>query len=217
MRLKEYFSDGLLQVALLLSLLRTDLNNILNTEYRHYPEVQEIILGQTSAYTQTNFHNYINQVDGYQVHRKSPDNDINLILQDLRSLSRFNHWQNSFSSQTHRGISAFLASRVSLVQTPLQTTAPQQPTEPQSSSSNEAGSLSTGESPSNENSTLPDEEEETESTRERSGNPGQETDTGAVSLCPNGLSSCDELTSEVLHAQKTNRFNMPLAWVILVS
>uniref|UniRef100_A0A0B7AI49 BZIP domain-containing protein n=1 Tax=Arion vulgaris TaxID=1028688 RepID=A0A0B7AI49_9EUPU len=52
--IKEYFTDGLISIAILLSLFRTDLvgiNNIIN-----YPEVQEIILGQTAAYLPANFH-----------------------------------------------------------------------------------------------------------------------------------------------------------------
>jgi hypothetical protein len=55
--LKDYFVDGLVQIAIVLSLLRTDLNNYININYVNYPEVQEIILGSSAAYTQTNFIN----------------------------------------------------------------------------------------------------------------------------------------------------------------
>jgi nuclear factor erythroid 2-related factor 1/3 len=56
--IKEYFTDGLIGLAILLSLFRTDLvgiNNLIN-----YPEVQDIILGQTAAYLPTNFHHIQN-------------------------------------------------------------------------------------------------------------------------------------------------------------
>lgn len=52
--IKEYFTDGLIGLAIILSIFRTDLvgiNNLIN-----YPEVQDIILGQTAAYLPTNFH-----------------------------------------------------------------------------------------------------------------------------------------------------------------
>ncbi|XP_013066639.2 nuclear factor erythroid 2-related factor 2-like isoform X1 [Biomphalaria glabrata] len=56
--IKEYFTDGLIGLAILLSIFRTDLvgiNNLIN-----YPEVQEIILGQTVAYLPASYNHIIN-------------------------------------------------------------------------------------------------------------------------------------------------------------
>lgn len=105
--LKDYFVDGLVQIAIVLSLLRTDLNNYININYVNYPEVQEIILGSSAAYTQTNFiNNNFNSFYG-SVHPKSVYNDIlnENLIQDLRSLRRFSSWQRSHSA---RQIATFL-------------------------------------------------------------------------------------------------------------
>ena len=89
--LKQYFTDGLVQIAIVLSLLRTDLNNYLNHNYVNYPEVQEIILGPTAAYTQTNFHHniYNSYYGSHEIHRKNIDIDTlyaSSIFRDLRSV-----------------------------------------------------------------------------------------------------------------------------------
>ena len=89
--LKQYFTDGLVQIAIVLSLLRTDLNSYLRHNYVNYPEVQELILGPTAAYTQTNFHNniYSSYYGSHEIHRKSIDLDteyLSTIYRDLRSL-----------------------------------------------------------------------------------------------------------------------------------
>ena len=54
--LKHCGIDSLIQMALVLSLLRTDLHNYLNSNLNDYPEVQEVMFGPTAAYTQTQFH-----------------------------------------------------------------------------------------------------------------------------------------------------------------
>lgn len=104
MQLKQYFTDGLVQIAIVLSLLRIDLNSYLNTSYVNYPEVQELILGQTAVYTQTNFHrsSFENHYSGYD-HLKTLENEAS-ILQDLRSLSRF----ASHQVARQQGITTFL-------------------------------------------------------------------------------------------------------------
>ena len=105
--LKDYFVDGLVQIAIVLSLLRTDLNNYININYVNYPEVQEIILGSSAAYTQTNFiNNNFNSIYG-RVHPKSVYNDVinDNLIEDLRSLTRFSSWQRSHSA---RQIATFL-------------------------------------------------------------------------------------------------------------
>ncbi|XP_070174443.1 endoplasmic reticulum membrane sensor NFE2L1-like isoform X2 [Littorina saxatilis] len=102
---KQYFSDCLLQIALLWSLFRIDSNNfsVPNNELLNYPEVQDILQGQTLALLPTNFHNQYNTLDsihGY-AHPKHADNDIyhSAIFRELR---RFRHVPTN--------IEAFLAS-----------------------------------------------------------------------------------------------------------
>lgn len=87
--LKQYFTDGLVQIAILLSILRTDLYS-LNREYVNYPEVQEIILGQTAAYTQTNFHidTINNRLGSPEIYRKNIDTEYlfsSSIYREIRS------------------------------------------------------------------------------------------------------------------------------------
>ncbi|XP_060567437.1 endoplasmic reticulum membrane sensor NFE2L1-like isoform X1 [Ruditapes philippinarum] len=87
--LKQYFTDGLVQIAILLSILRTDLNS-LNREYVNYPEVQEIILGQTAAYTHTNFHidTINNRLGSPEIYRKNIDTEhlfSSSIYREIRS------------------------------------------------------------------------------------------------------------------------------------
>lgn len=90
--LKQYFYDGLVQIAIVLSLLRTDLPNYISSGFVNYPEVQEIIQGQTVVYSQTDLHNNIrNSIYGH-IDRKSLEQDITPLLQDLRSLRRIGHW-----------------------------------------------------------------------------------------------------------------------------
>ena len=125
MLLKQYFTDGLVQIAIVLSLLRIDLNSYLNTNYVNYPEVQELILGQTAVYTQTNFHR--NRIESYysgHEHLKNIENEASFILQDLRSLSRFARHQ----VRRQHGIATFLVG-ISNGGGPLLTNS--QPQEPQ--------------------------------------------------------------------------------------
>uniref|UniRef100_A0A3Q3VRS1 Endoplasmic reticulum membrane sensor NFE2L1 n=1 Tax=Mola mola TaxID=94237 RepID=A0A3Q3VRS1_MOLML len=67
--LKKYFTEGLIQFTILLSLIgvRVDVDTYLSNQL---PPLREIILGPSSAYTQTQFHNLRNTLDGY-VHRDS--------------------------------------------------------------------------------------------------------------------------------------------------
>lgn len=97
--LKQYFTDGLVQIAIVLSILRTDLNNF-NREYVNYPEVQEIILGQTAAYTQTDFHiNSINnRLGSSEIYRKNIDSEYLFSSSIYREL-------HSFRPQRNRDIS----------------------------------------------------------------------------------------------------------------
>ncbi|RXN25392.1 nuclear factor erythroid 2-related factor 1-like protein [Labeo rohita] len=85
--LKKYLTEGLIQVAILLSLagMRVDVDPYL-------PPFSEIILGPNSALTQTQFHNLRNILDGYNLHPKSVDLDgfftARRLLNWVRSLDR---------------------------------------------------------------------------------------------------------------------------------
>ncbi len=95
--MKKDIADGLLQVALILSILRTDLNltsylNLVNNQL-NYPEIHDIILGSTSAYTQTsNFHHnswHDSGLSGY-AHPKSINNYFaSEVFRELHSLSHY--------------------------------------------------------------------------------------------------------------------------------
>ncbi|KAJ7428155.1 nuclear factor erythroid 2-related factor 1-like protein [Pitangus sulphuratus] len=89
--LKKYFTEGLIQFTILLSLIgvRVDVDTYLNSQL---PPLREIILGQSSAYTQTQFHNLRNTLDGYGIHPKSVDLDYYFtarrLLSQVRALDR---------------------------------------------------------------------------------------------------------------------------------
>lgn len=89
--LKKYFTEGLIQVTILLSLIgvRVDVDSYLNPRL---PHLREIILGPSSAYTQTQFHNLRNTLQGYDVHPKSVDLDsyftTRRLLSQVRALDR---------------------------------------------------------------------------------------------------------------------------------
>ncbi|XP_029913614.1 endoplasmic reticulum membrane sensor NFE2L1a [Myripristis murdjan] len=89
--LKKYFTEGLIQVAILLSLcgVRVDVG----LEPYLPPAWHEMILGPTSALTQTQFHNLRNRLeDGQGLHPKSVDLDgfftARRLLGWVRSLDR---------------------------------------------------------------------------------------------------------------------------------
>ena len=99
--MKNPVTDGLLQIAILLSILRTDLNlhNYLNLVGNHltYPEIHDIILGSTSAYTQTsNFHNnHWHEGTSEYSHPKSIDNYYaSSVFRELHSLSHYRRFEN---------------------------------------------------------------------------------------------------------------------------
>lgn len=89
--LKKYLTEGLIQFTILLSLMgvRVDLDSYLPS---HLPPLSEIILGPTSAYTQTQFHSLRGTTDGYGVHPKSVDLDqfftTRRLLSRMRALDR---------------------------------------------------------------------------------------------------------------------------------
>ncbi|XP_069016202.1 LOW QUALITY PROTEIN: endoplasmic reticulum membrane sensor NFE2L1b [Embiotoca jacksoni] len=89
--LKKYFTEGLIQFTILLSLIgvRVDVDTYLSNQL---PPLREIILGPSSAYTQTQFHNLRNTLDGYGIHPKSVDLDhfftTRRLLNQVRQLDR---------------------------------------------------------------------------------------------------------------------------------
>ncbi|XP_026171596.1 endoplasmic reticulum membrane sensor NFE2L1b isoform X2 [Mastacembelus armatus] len=90
--LKKYFTEGLIQFTILLSLIgvRVDVDTYLSNQL---PPLREIILGPSSAYTQTQFHNLRNTLDGYGIHPKSVDLDhfftTRRLLNQVRQLDHF--------------------------------------------------------------------------------------------------------------------------------
>ncbi|XP_077594489.1 endoplasmic reticulum membrane sensor NFE2L1b [Stigmatopora nigra] len=90
--LKKYFTEGLIQFTILLSLIgvRVDVDSYLGARL---PPLREIILGPSSAYTPTQFHNLRNTLDGYGIHPKSVDLDqffaSRHLLNRVRQLDRF--------------------------------------------------------------------------------------------------------------------------------
>jgi nuclear factor erythroid 2-related factor 1/3 len=96
--MKKDLTDGLLQLAIVLSLFRTDLNNLHNylNSYGHYPEIQEIILGSSSAYIQTHIHttNWDNGI-GFS-HPKNIDSYYSSsVFRELHSLAHYNSYQSA--------------------------------------------------------------------------------------------------------------------------
>ncbi|XP_062295352.1 endoplasmic reticulum membrane sensor NFE2L1a [Scomber scombrus] len=74
LHLKKYFTEGLIQMAILLSLCGVRVDVGLDSYLP--PSLHEMILGPTSALTQTQFHNLRNRLeDGHGLHPKSVDLD----------------------------------------------------------------------------------------------------------------------------------------------
>ncbi|XP_029015094.1 endoplasmic reticulum membrane sensor NFE2L1a isoform X2 [Betta splendens] len=73
LHLKKYFTEGLIQIAILLSLCGV----IVDVGLGPYLPLswEDMILGPTSALTQTQFHNLRNIEDGHRLHPKSVDLD----------------------------------------------------------------------------------------------------------------------------------------------
>lgn len=67
--LKKYFTDGLIQVAILLSLAG------MHMDVDPYLPLGRILVGPSSDVTQSQFHNLRNMLDGYHIHPKSVDLD----------------------------------------------------------------------------------------------------------------------------------------------
>ncbi|XP_007898705.2 endoplasmic reticulum membrane sensor NFE2L1 [Callorhinchus milii] len=89
--LKKYFTEGLIQFTVLLSLVgvRVDVDSYLGSPR---PLLGEIILGQSSAYTQIPFHSLRDTRSGSSLHPKCSDLDYYFtarrLLSQVRSLDR---------------------------------------------------------------------------------------------------------------------------------
>ncbi|KAJ7991566.1 hypothetical protein DPEC_G00285200 [Dallia pectoralis] len=86
---KKYFTEGLIQFTILLSLIgvRVDVDSYLNGYYYSSLEITD---GPSSAYTQTPFHSLRDNWDGYSVHPKCPELDYffasRRLLDEVRAL-----------------------------------------------------------------------------------------------------------------------------------
>lgn len=87
---KKYFTEGLIQLTILLSLIgvRVDIDSYLSG---YYTPLIDINLGPSSAYIQTPFHILRDTLDGYGVHPKCPELDYffasRRLLDEVRTLS----------------------------------------------------------------------------------------------------------------------------------
>ncbi|XP_066531810.1 nuclear factor erythroid 2-related factor 3 [Hoplias malabaricus] len=89
--MKKYFTEGLIQFTILLSLIgvRVDVDSYLNGYFS--PLVIEADGGPSSAFIQTPLHQYRDTADGYLVHPKCPEFDSHHVwsrrlLEEVRSL-----------------------------------------------------------------------------------------------------------------------------------
>ncbi|XP_008290007.1 nuclear factor erythroid 2-related factor 3 [Stegastes partitus] len=86
---KKYFTEGLIQLTILLSLIgvRVDIDSYLSG---YYSPLTEINLGASSAYIQTPFHILRDTLDGNSVHPKCPELDYffasRRLLDEVRTL-----------------------------------------------------------------------------------------------------------------------------------
>ena len=104
MIIKDYFADGLLQIAIVLSLLRSDLDSILDASVRpslvrsHLLETND---GPLSGITRTdlNFHSreFVRQ---YPKALDSYNDRFSSVLRDLHSLSHYRRF-NGISTNVH--------------------------------------------------------------------------------------------------------------------
>ncbi|GFR85029.1 nuclear factor erythroid 2-related factor 1-like [Elysia marginata] len=119
--IKEYFTDGLIGLAILLSLFRADLDLVNINNLINYPEVQDIIQGQTAAYLPANFHHLSNGPHAF-------GNPKHIDFDNRAFSAWFNNHINNFQFHGSRqnNIEAFLVSGPdpSLVSVHIQETSP---------------------------------------------------------------------------------------------
>ena len=110
MRQKKDWRDSLLTLAVLISLFRGDIDEYMRGSFANIPEVHEILLGQSAALTETQFHNLFNSFEGHRisdVHPKNLDIDWHQrsVFTDLHTLYRENN-------PNEREVTAFLLDRL---------------------------------------------------------------------------------------------------------
>uniref|UniRef100_A0A8B9HDF1 Nuclear factor erythroid 2-related factor 1-like n=1 Tax=Astyanax mexicanus TaxID=7994 RepID=A0A8B9HDF1_ASTMX len=97
--MKKYFTEGLIQFTILLSLIgvRVDVDSYLSGYFS--PLIIETDGGPSSAFIQTPFHSYRDTAAGYQVHPKCPEFEYRRLLDEVRALgsparfpTRLNAW-----------------------------------------------------------------------------------------------------------------------------
>ena len=109
--IKERFTDGLISLAILLSLFRTDLTGI--NDFINYPEVQDIILGQSVAYLPTSFHHSPQTLINSRKHIDFDSDAFSTWYHNINNLPLFRE-----RSQNH--IEAFLVSAGVSSEVPLE-------------------------------------------------------------------------------------------------
>ena len=190
--MKKYFTDGLIQIAIVLSLLRSDLHeylhNIANDYSRERYGVHEIILGSgTSAFTQTEHHGDWYSDLSTTVHPKNIDNYISSSV--FRDLHRLGNYQlNNVDTSIH----AYLV--------------------PSSSSSSTSSSSSSSESDSSDNNNNAN--IQSNSSINVGNDTVQQDDTESVETSLSVVSSGSELTVEVIYS---NTFKFKNKIQLLVS
>lgn len=97
-RYKKIINSDLLQLALIVSLLRLDLDMYLDGRWENRFEAPDVFLGTNLAYSPTQYHHLHHSYDGY-VHPKSIDSmyDRFSIFAELNSLGRYDRfpsWSN---------------------------------------------------------------------------------------------------------------------------
>jgi len=100
-RWKSLLSESLVHLAVVLSLLRTDLRVYLR-RYSHHPEVQQALLGHSVGLQLSN--NYHQSL--YPSHKYVEDGDY--ILNEINRLTRSPFYDQRFEINSHGTVSAWL-------------------------------------------------------------------------------------------------------------
>lgn len=102
---KAVVSEGLVQLAVVLSILRTDVRQYLRN-YSHYPEIQQVLQGETVG---------LNLVENYHQHTpRIPSkyiDDVDVVFSEINRLRRLPH------TNTHQLVDTWLVTDTS---SPLQ-------------------------------------------------------------------------------------------------
>lgn len=114
---KKPWRDPFLTIAVILSLLRVDWDEFMQLQLQgglgtQLPEIHDILLGQSAALTETQFHNFYNSYDGNYVNFKNLDYDLR-AQSAFRELHTLSTDQDQYPiSQGYRDISTWLLDRL---------------------------------------------------------------------------------------------------------